>query len=279
MTSRFALPAWSDFADYNDDQVPLLGSVLLIAHDEYPGLDAGACEARIVEHVRALESEVARLDTPTLRIQAINRHLFEEWGYAGDDAEYYDPRNSYLNQVLERRLGNPISLAVIQLEVSRRLGVPLDGVSFPGHFLVRLPVEGGLLVMDPYNRGRPLDVDELRRRARPHFGAEVPDDALLQVLGPASPRTILTRILRNLHAGYTESEDWARAVRCMDRLLHVSPEAFDALRDRGLGYLAMGHVAGARADLTRYLQEQPDADDAPALRERLIDTRSPGRLH
>lgn len=279
MPSRFALPVWSELADYSDDQVPLLGSVLLIAHDEYPELDPGACEARIVEHVRTLAPEVARLDTPTLRIQAINRHLFEEWGYAGDDAEYYDPRNSYLNQVLERRLGNPISLAVIQLEVSRRLGVPLDGVSFPGHFLVRLPVDGGLLVMDPYNRGRPLDVDELRQRARPHFGAEVPDDALLQVLGPASPRTILTRILRNLHAGYAKNEDWARAVRCMDRLLHVSPAALDALRDRGLGYLEMGHVAGARTDLSRYLQEQPDAEDAAALRERLVETRSPGRLH
>src|SRR3546814_11735804 len=92
-------------------------------------------------------------------MQAINRHLFEDLGYAGDHDQYYDPRNSYLNEVFERRRVNPISLAMVQMEVARRLGVPLDGVSFPGHFLVRLPVDDGVLVMDPFNRGRPLDVD------------------------------------------------------------------------------------------------------------------------
>src|SRR3546814_1822968 len=89
-----------------------------------------------------------------LKMQAINRHLFEDLGYAGDHDQYYDPRNSYLNEVFERRRGNPISLAMVQMEVARRLGVPLDGVSFPGHFLVRLPVDDGVLVMDPFNRGR-----------------------------------------------------------------------------------------------------------------------------
>ena len=112
-------------------------------------------------------------------MQAINRHLFEELGYAGNHDEYYDPRNSYLNEVFERRLGNPISLAMVQMEVARRLGVPLDGVSFPGHFLVRLPIDDGVLVMDPFNRGRPLDEDELRQRARPHLGGEMPDDEAL----------------------------------------------------------------------------------------------------
>jgi regulator of sirC expression with transglutaminase-like and TPR domain len=105
---------------------------------------------------------VESIDNSPLKMAAINRHLFDELGYSGDHDEYYDPRNSYLNQVFERRLGSPISLALVQMEVARRLGIPLDGVSFPGHFLVRLPVDDGVLVMDPFNGGRPLDVDELR---------------------------------------------------------------------------------------------------------------------
>jgi regulator of sirC expression with transglutaminase-like and TPR domain len=203
---------------------------------------------------------------------AINHHLFEELGYTGNHAEYYDPRNSYLNEVFERRLGNPISLAFVQMEVARRLGLPLDGVSFPGHFLVRLPVDDGVLVMDPFNRGRPLDEHELRDRARPHLGGESPDDeALYQILHPASHRAMLMRMLRNLHGSYAESEDWERAVRCADRILRLSPDNSEALRDRGLGYAKLGHRHGARADLGRYLQLYPRAADAGSLRERLVD--------
>src|SRR5690606_39728457 len=124
-------------------------------------------------------------------------------GYTGNHDEYYDPRNSYLNEVFDRRLGNPISLAMVQMEVTRRLGLPLDGVSFPGHFLVRLPVDDGVLVMDSFNRGRPLDEDELRERAQAHLGGRAPDDEVLSwILNPASIRAILVRVLRNLHAVY-----------------------------------------------------------------------------
>lgn len=153
MNAAFALPQWSALADLADDQVPLLGSALLIAHDEYPDLDAEACNALVEAHVTSLRSELDRIDGNPLKMQAINHRLFDQLGYAGNHAEYYDPRNSYMNEVLTRRLGNPISLALVQMEVARRLGVPLDGVSFPGHFLVRLPVDDGILVMDPFNRG------------------------------------------------------------------------------------------------------------------------------
>jgi regulator of sirC expression with transglutaminase-like and TPR domain len=210
---------------------------------------------------------------------AINRHLFEELGYAGDHDEYYDPRNSYINEVFERRLGNPISLAVVQIEVARRLGVPLDGVSFPGHFLVRLPVDDGILVMDPFNGGRPLGADELRERAKPHLGGDVPDDnALLQILDPAPHRAILVRVLRNLHGVYAQREEWDRAARSADRVLKLVPDQPDALRDRGLAYLKMEYRKGALADLSRYLHVAPKASDADAMRERLIDLNV-GRSH
>lgn len=280
MNASIPLPDWAFLAQTPDERLPLLETALLIAHDEYPDLDAAACEALLQSHAEALREEVAQLQGAPLKMQAINRHLFEELGYAGNHEAYYDPRNSYLNQVLERRLGNPISLALVQMEVTRRLGLPLDGVAFPGHFLVRIPVEDGLLVMDPFNRGRPLNAEELRQRARPHLGEDVPDDTLLKILSPAPRRAILMRILRNLQGAYWEQRDWARAVRCCDRLLHLAPDHHDALRDRGLAYLELGYLRGARQDLSRYLQLQPEADDAQAMRERLVDAGgSPGRLH
>jgi regulator of sirC expression with transglutaminase-like and TPR domain len=280
MTAVFRLPDWSALADLADDQVPLLGSALLIAHDEYPDLDAEACNAQVEAHVASLRTELDRIDSNPLKMQAINHRLFNELGYAGNHSEYYDPRNSYMNEVLSRRLGNPISLALVQMEVARRLGVPLDGVSFPGHFLVRLPVDDGVLVMDPFNRGRPLNADELRQRARPHYGEDVPDDALMDILSPASPRAILVRMLRNLHALYAENADWARAVRCTDRILRLIPDNAEALRDRGLGYSELGHRTGARYDLGRYLQLNPEADDAEAVRGRIIEQgRERQQLH
>lgn len=280
MTSAFALPEWSALAYLADDELPLLGSALLIAHDEYPDMDAGACDALVEAHVLSLRAELEPIDSNPLKMQAINHRLFDELGYAGNHAEYYDPRNSYMNEVLTRRLGNPISLAMVQMEVARRLGVPLDGVSFPGHFLVRLPVDDGVLVMDPFNRGRPLNADELRQRARPHYGEDVPDEALMQILSPASPRTILVRMLKNLHALYTESGDWARAVRCTDRILRLVPDNAEALRDRGWGYSELGHQAGAHEDLGRYLQLYPETDDAEAVRNRIVEQgRERQRLH
>jgi regulator of sirC expression with transglutaminase-like and TPR domain len=283
MNDETTLPAWTTLAEADDEQVPLLGCALLIARDEYPDLDVAACLAQVEAHAASLRPVVDALDDAPLKMQAINRRLFEELGYAGNHDEYYDPRNSYLNMVLNRRLGNPISLAVIQMEVARRLGVPLDGISFPGHFLVRLPVGDGMLVMDPFNRGRPLGTEELRRRAKPHFGDEVPDDALFDILSPAPNRAILMRILRNLHALYVGNGDWARAVRCMDRVLSLLPDNAEALRDRGTGYAEMGHVSGAARDLGEYLQRWPDAGDADEVRGLLLallgDGRRPSRPH
>lgn len=277
MRAGLTLPDWNSLAGLDDDTLPLLGTALLIARDEYPQLDPEACDTLLQDHAEQLRGEIEAIDPWPQKMQAINRHLFEELGYAGNHDQYYDPRNSYLNQVFERRLGNPISLAMVQMEVARRLGVPLDGVSFPGHFLVRLPVDDGVLVMDPFNRGRPLDEEELRARARPHLGGEMPDDeALYRILSPASHRSMLMRMLRNLHGVYGDNDDWERAVRCADRILKLAPDNPEALRDRGLGYFKLGHRHGARQDLGRYLQLNPEAPDAGSLRERLVELSSGG---
>ena len=272
MQAQLELPDWRNLASLRDDTLPLLATALLIARDEYPSLDADLYGTLLQGHAEHLRAQTDAVDSWPLKMQAINHYLFDELGYAGDHDEYYDPRNSYLNEVFERRRGNPISLALVQMEVARRVDVPLDGVSFPGHFLVRLPVDDGLLVMDPFNGGRPLDVDELRERAKPHLGGDAPDDdALHHILSPASNRSMLVRMLRNLHGVYVEADDWERAVRCADRILRISPGNAEAMRDRGLGYLQLGHAHGARQDLGRYLQLNPKAADAASLRERLVE--------
>lgn len=272
MNTDTPFPTWDSLAALDDDDIPLLGAALLIARDEYPDLDPRHYEAMVSQYVSHLRPRLDAIEPWPMRMMAINQYLFDELGYAGNHNEYYDPRNSYLNEVFERRLGIPISLAVVQIEVARRLDMPLDGVSFPGHFLVRLPVDDGMLIMDPFNRGRPLDADELRERVQPHLaGPSIEDQALHDILHPASHRAILVRMLRNLHAVYVEHGDWPRAVRCADRILTLAPDNPAALRDRGRGYLRLDHRHGARTDLGRYLMLNPDAADADAVRDTLIE--------
>ena len=272
MKNADALPDWNTLARLGDDELPLLDTALLIARDEYPDLDAGAITAQVDTYAEALRPVVASdVDLPS-RLTAINRYLFDEIGFTANVDQYDDPRNSYLNQVVDRKLGIPISLAVVQMEVTRRLGMPLDGVSFPGHFLVRLPVDDGILVLDPYNKGRPVSADELRERASPHLGGQAPDDQqLLQILAPATHRMILMRMLRNLKGLYVEAGDWERVARSADRLLKLSPDTAEAVRDRGLAYRELGHAKGAREDFARYLQLLPEAEDAEAIRIALIE--------
>ncbi|MGH8029922.1 MAG: SirB1 family protein [Arenimonas sp.] len=266
------LPEWNSLASLGDDELPLLDTALLIARDEYPELDPRESRAAVDGYVQALRPKLhGDLDLPS-RLTAINHFLFDELGYAGNHTQYDDPRNSYVNQVIERKLGIPISLAVIQIELTRRLGLPLDGVSFPGHFLVRLPVDDGILVLDPFNKGRPVSAEELKERASPHLGGQPPDDRqLLEILAPATHRMILARMLRNLKGLYVEAGDWERVARSADRLLRLGPETAEALRDRGLAYREIGHASGARADLGRYLQLAPQAEDAESVRQTLVE--------
>ena len=272
MQGRYALPDWNELASRGDDELPLLDTALLIARDEYPSMDAAEYAAIIQGYADTLKPKLdADIDLPAT-LTMINRYLFDELGFAGNNSQYDDPRNSYLNEVFDRKLGIPISLAVVQIELMRRLGLPLDGISFPGHFLVRLPVDDGILVMDPYNKGRPVSADELKERASPHLGGQPPDDVqLIEILAPATHRTILTRMLRNLNGLYQQQEDWERVARTSDRLLKISPETPEPLRDRGLAYRELGYARGAREDLGRYLQMLPNAEDAEAVRVALID--------
>ena len=266
---------WLSLRDANDTDIPLLSTALLIAKDEYPELDGDHYESRLQKFTDDLREPLGNADSTSAQLRCINRYLFDELGFGGDEKDYYDPRNSYLNEVLDRRLGNPISLAVVQIELARRLGVPLEGISFPGHFLVRLPLDEGIIVLDPFEKGRSLDASELRRRARTHLDTQDIDDSrLARMLEPASHRMILTRILRNLKGVYGEREQWDKALRCCDRLLTLDPHQPSEYRDRGSSYLKLGHVRAAREDFSRYLALMPQADDVDTVAAQISELGS-----
>jgi regulator of sirC expression with transglutaminase-like and TPR domain len=161
LTTLPAEQAFDAMGKVQEDELPLLAASLMVARDEYPELDTTEFERLAQSYATRAETLGASSEAPMAAMRVINTLLFEELGFTGNTGDYYDPRNSYVNDVFERKLGIPISLAVIQLDLARRLGLPLEGVSFPGHFLVRLPVDGGLLVLDPFHKGRSLDADEL----------------------------------------------------------------------------------------------------------------------
>lgn len=265
--------SWTRLRHLSDADIPLLSTALLIAKDEYPDLSLADYEARLDAYADGLRADFAEATTDTARLARLNRFMFGELGFAGDERDYFDPRNSYLNDVLDRRLGNPISLAVVQLSLAQRLGLPLEGVSFPGHFLVRLPLDEGIVVLDPFHRGRTLDLPELRRRARSELSTrDVDDQRLARLLEPASHRAIVLRMLRNLKTSYEERAAWEKALRCADRIVTLDHLAIAEYRDRGQLYLKLGQTVAARADFKRYLALAPQAEDRDEVTGLLIDT-------
>ena len=214
------------------------------------------------------------------RIIALNEFLFEELGFWGNAEDYYDPRNSYLNEVIDRRTGIPITLSILYMELGRRVGLPLEGVSFPGHFLVRLRLSGGVLILDPFSGGAPQSEPELRQRLQrviPEGAAadvSVAELPLDQFLEPASNRQILARLLRNLKAIYRDADKPERLLQVLDRMLVVSPDAAGELRDRGYVYQRLECWRPALKDLSDYLDREPDAPDMDEVRTALVEVKA-----
>ena len=202
--------------------------------------------------------------------------LFHELGFSGNEADYYDPRNSFLNEVIERRTGIPITLSVLYIEVGRRCGLKVDGVLFPGHFLCKVTLDEGELIVDPFHRGQILSLSELKRRLTAAMGDEARFDR--RVLRPARTREILSRMLQNLRSIYLNKRDLPRALSCVDRLLLFVPDDVRVLRDRARLYEMLGGEQAAAGDLERVLSLDPNASDARTLRARLERLRGSGRL-
>ncbi len=239
----------------------------LVARDDHPELDVRSLLGRLDALADPLAARSLHRAPVEEAVESIARHVYDVHGFRGNDADYADPHNSHLNDVLDRKLGIPITLAIVLMGVARRVGVAARGVSFPGHFLVRFERNaGGPLIVDPFDRGRAVTMTELEvrlRRATPNSDQE----ARLQMrhLEPATLRAILVRVLTNLKAAHVTKGDPARALLAATRIVTLVPNDASAVRERGLLQARLGAPAGARADLERYLTLAPKANDAAQI--------------
>jgi len=254
-----------------ESAIDLAEAALLIAKEEYPGLEVG----HYLSHLDSMASDVrARMgpgDDPHRLIASLGDYLFRERGFRGNTDNYYDPRNSFLNDVLDRRTGIPITLSAVYMEVGRRLGMRLDGVGMPGHFLVKYVEADEEIVIDPFNRGAivsPADCQRLLDRI--YEGKRAFEPRFLATLGP---RQILTRMLSNLKGIYFNTQAYAKALGVVDRLLILDPRAATEIRDRGLLSCQLKRYPQAIADLKRYLEQAPGAEDAEVIRAHLRSIR------
>ncbi len=252
------------------DPVPLDEAALAIAEEEYPHLEADEWLVRL-----DLLAERVRRKAPAGRaataLHALREVLFEEEGLRGNDGDYADPRNSFLNEVLERRLGIPISLCVVYIEVARRIGLVLHGVGFPGHFLAKYTgASGAEVFIDAFNGGEMLSADECVARYRARTGGR---DLDRRHLAGVAPRQILARMLHNLKRTYLERRDNVRAYWVLDRILMLAPGQLESLRDRGLVCARLGVPAAAERDLENYLARASNALDATEVRRVLATLR------
>ena len=286
-TLRFEVPtALQYFASLvaEDQGFALLEAAIAVAQDEYPGLDPQGVLAQIDALADRLKRRVPADAVALQKLRFLNRFFFQDLGFAGNVNNYYDPRNSYLHEVLNMRRGIPITLALLYIELATQIGLKARGVSFPGHFLVKLRASQGEVVIDPLT-GHSLSRAELEERLMPYRRSrglvgefEIPLGLFLQ---SAMPRDVIARLLRNLKEIHRSADDWPRLLAVCERLVILLPQAWDERRDRGLALAALGLDEAAAEDLALYLKHQPDADDAPAVRERLqaLGQRRRGPLH
>jgi regulator of sirC expression with transglutaminase-like and TPR domain len=272
-----ALEPFTELLAAGDDRIELARACLMIAEDAYPGLDVEGYVTEIARLALRLRARLSREAGAEEKVVELNQFLFEELGYSGNADHYYDPRNSYLNEVIDRRTGIPITLSVLYMELGRKIGLPLEGVSFPGHFLVRVRMRGGMLVLDPFAGGDPQSEDELRARLERVVpreatgGVPVRDLPLEQFLEPATNRQILARLLRNLKGIYRQAEMPQRMLDVLNRALVVTPDSTSDLRDRGIVYQQLQCYRAALQDLRDYVAREPDASDADEMRVKVIE--------
>lgn len=263
---------WQEIAAGPEEEIDLAEAVLIVAAHEYPDLDVNDYLARLFEMAATLKRRLRRDIGTTETLIALNHYLFDELGFTGNTADYYDPRNCFLNDVLDRRLGIPITLSLVYIEIGRRIGLALHGVSFPGHFLAKCVVRDGVVVLDPYARGASLSLDDLQQRLQTLRGDVEPrPEVVQQMLSTASRKDILARILRNLKGIYLHQRDLGRALSAADRIIALDPRAAEEYRDRAGIYLELECFRAALADFRNYLMLKPEADDAAAVKRSVAE--------
>jgi regulator of sirC expression with transglutaminase-like and TPR domain len=260
----------------DDESLPLFEAAVSVAQDEYPDLDV----QQLLGDVDQLTERVRRrlpLDAPPIqRLRALNQFFFRDLGFGGNINDYYDPDNSHLNAVLRTRRGIPITLALIWLEIAQGLRLKARGVNFPGHFMVKVNLPEGQVIIDPFT-GQSLGREDLSERLEPYKRSQglvdefdVPAGLYLQA---APPREILARLLRNLKEIYRAQEDWPRLLAVQQRLVTLVPDHLPEWRDRGLAHAELGQIDQAVSDLEHYVSQTDDALDRDAIEHRIEELR------
>lgn len=264
---------------HSDEQLPLLEAAASLAQDEEPGLDVHQVLADVDRLQRRVRARLPAGADDLTRLAVLTQVFYRDLGFGLNANDYYSPDNSYLHEVLRTRRGIPVSLAVLWLELAQGLGLQAQGIAFPGHFLVKVSLEAGLVVIDPAT-GQSLGLDTLAERLAPYRDVadrlagpdldegETPLGLYLQA---SPPRDVLARMLRNLKEIHRSQEDWPRMLAVLERLVILLPTDMAERRDRGLVHAELGHAGQALADLQAYLAAEPLAEDHGALLARARD--------
>ncbi|QXL85169.1 SirB1 family protein [Comamonas sp. NLF-1-9] len=250
------------------DAMPLLETVASIAQDDEPQLDLQALATEVDTLLLRLKNRLPADAGPLTRLRMLHHFFYAELGFCGNRNDYYAVQNSYLHEVLRTRMGIPVSLAVLWLELARGIKLKADGVSFPGHFLLKVRLPDGYVVLDPLS-GKSLSPEEIAEQLEPlrKFLNDDTDEELplALYLQAASARDIVARMLRNLKEIHRGNQDWPRLIAVQDRMLVLDPEAWSEWRDRGMAHIEAGDDERAASDLQTYLDHVPQATDAPEV--------------
>jgi regulator of sirC expression with transglutaminase-like and TPR domain len=257
-----------------DETIPLFEAALSLGHDVDASLDLASIQSEIDIQSLKLKKRLPADASPVQKLRILNQFFYQELGFCGNANDYYHPDNSYLHRVYHTRRGIPISLAMIFMELAQQIGLQIRGISFPGHFLMKLSVPSGDIILDPFN-GTSLSKEELESRLEPYVAPlpESKESPLSFYLQPASARATLVRLLRNLKNVYLEQRLWQRLLAVLERLVILLPEDLDERRDRGLAYAQMNCPQPALLDFEHYLTQRPYAADAETLRRKLPELR------
>jgi regulator of sirC expression with transglutaminase-like and TPR domain len=259
MSQSLARDRFTQAVQRPDEAINIAAAALYIAQEEYPDLDCGAYLQQLDHMANTLRDRLPAEAYPLKIIRALNEYLFEAQGFVGNTQDYYNPHNSFLNKVLERRTGIPITLSLVYLELAKRIDFPMAGVGMPGHFLVRPTLEDMAIFVDAFHKGEVLFEEDCRDRIKTMYGQDA--RMLPHHLEPIGAKPFLARILTNLKVIYLQRQDIPRALAAIDRILLLIPDSLMERRDRGLIHYREGNLIAARDDLKFYLLNHPDAQD------------------
>ena len=240
---------------------------------EYSDLDISKYIKKINEIGNSLSLKINEIKNPTYLISMLNEYLFDELGFRGAEEDYYDPGNSFLNVVFDKKTGIPITLSIIYAEIAKNIGLDLQIVGFPGHVIVKYKNE---IILDPFYRGRLLTIDNLEEILDRNFGDGV--EFIPEYLNEATTEQLLTRLLRNLKNAYTQSYAYDKAMKCTDMILGMQPESPEEIRDKGILEERLLRYDKALPLLNKYLELQPEADDADFILELIKSVREKSNL-